>query len=100
MPRGPQPMSSVMAELMARSGFARVQSTTALEAAWQGAAGTLVGPHSRAGAIRRGKLEVTVTSSTLAQELTFQKATLLEALRKSLPNETIRDLRFRVGPIH
>lgn len=92
-------MGSVLAELMVRNGFARVQGTAALEAAWQSAAGTLLGPHTRAGAIRRGKLEVTVTSSTLAQELTFQKTTLLEALHKALPEETIRDLRFRVGPI-
>lgn len=99
MPRGPQPMNTILSELMARSGFARVRSTANLETAWQGAAGALLGPHTRAGGIRRGKLEITVTSSALAQELTFQKPTLLEALRKALPQETIRDLRFRVGPI-
>jgi hypothetical protein len=50
-------------------------------------------------AVRRGKLEILVASSTLAQELTFRKPTLLESLRKSLPDETISELRFRVGPI-
>jgi predicted nucleic acid-binding Zn ribbon protein len=99
MPRGPQPMGTILAELMARNGFARVQSTVTLEVAWQGAAGALVAPHTRVGGIRRGKLEITVASFTLAQELTFQKSTLLEVLRKSVPEETIRDVRFRVGPI-
>lgn len=100
MPRSPQQMSTILAELMARRGFARVQSTEALETAWRDAAGPSLAPHTRPGAIRRGKLEITVTSSTLAQELTFRKSTLIEALRKALPDETIRDLRFRVGPIH
>lgn len=99
MSRGPQPIVTVLSELMARCGFARVQSTLALETAWQEAVGGLLAPHTRVGAIRRGKLEITVTSSTLAQELTFQKSKLLQSLRKSLPDETLRDLRFRVGPI-
>ena len=100
MPRGPEQISTILAELMARRGFARVQSTGALEDAWREAAGDLFGPQTRVGAIRRGKLEITVTSSTLAQELTFRKRTLLETLRKSLPDQAIQDLRFRVGPIH
>jgi predicted nucleic acid-binding Zn ribbon protein len=99
MPRGPQQMGAILSELMARRGFARVQSAMALEAAWEEAAGELFGRHSRVGAIRRGKLEITVASSTLAQELTFRKPMLLDALRTSLPDETIRDLRFRVGAI-
>ena len=99
MSRGPQSMGAILTELMARRGFARIQSTAALEAAWQDAAGEVFGGHTRAGSIRRGKLEVTVANSTVAQELTFRKLALLEALRKALPDETIRDLRIRVGPI-
>jgi len=99
MPRGPQRMSTVMAELMARRGFARIQSTMALEAAWAEAAGEFVAGHSRVVAVRRGKLEILVANSTLAQELTFSKPALLESLRKALPDEKIGDLRFRVGPV-
>jgi predicted nucleic acid-binding Zn ribbon protein len=92
-------MGAILSELMARRGFARIQGTAALEAAWREAAGEALGAHTRVGAIRRGKLEVTVANSTLAQELTFRKPMLLEALRKELPEETIRDFRVRVGPI-
>ena len=38
-------------------------------------------------------------NSTLVQELSFQKPALLETLTRLLPDERIRDLRFRVGPI-
>ncbi len=99
MSRGPQAISNILAELMARRGFAGVQSAAALEAAWRDAAGPYAAEYSRAGAIRRGKLEVLVANSTLVQELSFQKASLVAALNRSLPDHGIKDLRFRVGPI-
>lgn len=98
-PRGPQRVGNVLAELMARYGIARVQSTQALEAAWRSAAGELLGQYTRVGTLRRGKLEVITANSTLVQELSFQKTSLLAALAKALPDERINDLRFRVGPI-
>ena len=99
MPRGPERIGNILAELMARRGLARVRSSAALEAAWRQAVGDLAACHSRVAGLRRGKLEVIVASSTLVQELSFQKPTILEALTKALPDEPIRGLRFRVGPI-
>jgi predicted nucleic acid-binding Zn ribbon protein len=99
MKRGPVAIQNVLSELMARRGFARVQSTEALEAAWREAAGPLVAKYTRAGQIRGGTLEVRVANSTLVQELTFQKAALLEAITKLLPDEKIKNLRFRTGTI-
>ncbi len=99
MPRGPESIGNVLAELMARRGFARLQSAAALEAAWREAAGELLGRHSRVVGVRRGKLEVIVAHSALLQELTFQKAAILKALTQALPDEPIKDLRFRVGAL-
>ncbi len=45
-------------------------------------------------------LEVFVENSTLLQELTFQKQSLLAAIAGRLPDQKIRDLKFRLGPIH
>ncbi len=94
----PRKISDVLADLMARRGYAREQSTVDLVEAWQQAAGELVARHSRVGLIRQGRLEVTVAHSALVQELTFQKVAILAQLRQSLPQENISDLRFRVGP--
>jgi len=99
MRRGPQHVSSVLAQLMARRGFARQQGAAACQEAWGRAAGPLAAEHSRAGSVRRGALEVIVANSTLLQELSFQKLHLLERLRELLPDEGIRDIRFRVGSI-
>ena len=99
MKRGPQPIADVLAELMARRGFARVQGAGACTHAWREAAGPLAAEYTRVGLVRRGKLEVTVANSTLIQELNFQKTALLKALHRLLPGENIKDLRFRLGAI-
>jgi len=99
MARGPEAIGDVLGQLMARRGFAGVRRAATCEEAWRQAAGELAAEHSRVGAVRRGTLEVLVGNSTLLQELTFQKQTLLETLGELLPDEKIRDLRFRVGAI-
>jgi predicted nucleic acid-binding Zn ribbon protein len=99
MARGPEPIGDILAELLARRGFARVKSGAALESAWREAAGELVAQYTRVGQIRRGKLEVIVAHSVLVQELTFQKSDLLVKLARLLPDERITDLRFRIGAV-
>ena len=98
-PRGPQKIGDVLAQLMARRGFARTQAAANCEAAWREAAGELAARFTRVGQVRRGKLEVTVANSTLVQELNFQKRTILRTLSKLMPDDQIRDVRFHVGPI-
>jgi predicted nucleic acid-binding Zn ribbon protein len=95
----PQKISNILAELMARRGFARVQSTEAYEQAWRDAAGPLAAKYTQVGALKRGTLEVVVANSALVQELTFQKIAILQKLAAELPDEKIRNLRFRVGTI-
>ncbi|MEN6407126.1 MAG: DUF721 domain-containing protein [Thermoguttaceae bacterium] len=97
--RGPQAIGNVLSELMARRGFARVQSAGAYEAAWREAAGLMIARYTRVGPLRRGTLEIIVANSTLVQELGFQKSQLLKNLAEQLPDEGIEELRFRVGNI-
>ena len=99
MAKGPEPISDILAQLMARRGFARVRSAEAFDSAWRKAAGEMLCQFTRPGSVRRGKLEITVANSTMVQELTFQKSQLLKTLAELLPDEKINDLRFRVGPV-
>ena len=99
MPRGPKSIGNILSELMARRGYTRVQGARAYDDAWREAAGDLVAEYTRVGSLRRGTLEVIVGNSTLVQELTFQKPTLLEQLVRLLPDEPLEDLRFRVGTL-
>lgn len=56
-------------------------------------------PPARAGQVRRGVLEVLVANSTVMQELSFEKTRLVARLAELVPEEKIRDLKFRVGTI-
>jgi predicted nucleic acid-binding Zn ribbon protein len=99
MARGPQTIGNVLSELIARSGLGRVQTAANYEVAWRDAAGLMAAKYTRPGQLRRGTLEVVVANSTLVQELGFQKIALLKSLEASLPDEKIKNLRFRVGSI-
>ncbi|MGA2619377.1 MAG: DUF721 domain-containing protein [Thermoguttaceae bacterium] len=99
MAKGPQPIADVLADLMARRGYARIRSGAAYEAAWNAAAGPLAAQYSRVGTLRRGTLEVIVANSTLIQELGFQKAAILSSLNQQLPDQPVTDVRFRLGAI-
>jgi predicted nucleic acid-binding Zn ribbon protein len=95
----PKPIGSIMAELMARRGYARLQATSTFADAWSAAAGPQLGKFSKAGNVRRGVLEVFVANSTMLQEVTFQKANLIKKLAELAPDQNISDLKFRVGNI-
>jgi predicted nucleic acid-binding Zn ribbon protein len=95
----PQPIADVLAQLMARRGYARESAAASCEAAWRAAAGTAIAKMTRPGNVRRGVLEVFVANSTLLQELGFQKIQILTRLKESHADDSIRDLRFRIGPV-
>ena len=97
--RGPERIGDVLAGLMARRGYARLDTASAFAESWEEAAGAKLAGKSRPGNVRRGVLEVMVENSAVMQELTFQKMQVLGALGRLLPDQKIRDLRFRVGQI-
>src|SRR4051794_1680969 len=95
----PRKIGDVLTQLIARRGYAREQSSAALEAAWREAAGKPLAGVTKAGNLRRGTLEVFVANNLLAQELGFRKDELIERLGQLAPNEKITTLRFRIGAI-
>ncbi len=95
----PARLGDILGELFARRGYARVQTAHLHALAWTEAAGQELARHSRAGAIKRGTLEVLIANSTLLQELTFRKHEILQKLEQLLPDQRIKNLRCRVGPV-
>lgn len=94
----PHRIADVLGELLARRGYARIQAGEAMEQAWHAAAGKMA-EQSKAGRVRRGVLEVVVANSTLLHELTFRKRELVVALARELPDQQLKDVRFRLGRI-
>ena len=92
-------MADVVSELLARRGYARAQASEDFAKIWEAAAGEMMAKYTRTGTLKRGVLEVIVAHSALVQELTFQKIAILEKLARLAPDEGIKDIRCRVGPL-
>src|SRR5688572_20275664 len=95
----PKPMRQVLSQLLAKKGYAQVQTAATCDAAWREAVGQTMAENTRAGSVRRGVLEVLVRNSATNQELAFQKTKIVKMLSKLVPEQQIRDLRCRVGTI-
>jgi predicted nucleic acid-binding Zn ribbon protein len=96
--KGPEPIGEILSRVFTARGWGRKQDRLRLERAWVDAAGPEIAPHTRPNGLRRGVLEVLVTSPVLLQELAhYHKRKLLERLRERLPGTTLTDLRFRTG---
>ena len=96
---GPKKVSEMLAVLMARRGYAQIETTEAVANAWRDIVGVAVAKDSIPGNIFRGVLEITVRNSVLLQELTFQKKQLTKKLLTALPDHKIKDLKFKIGTI-
>ena len=97
--KNPQRIADTLSTLMARRGYAQVESVGQRVEAWNAAVGSPICLHTRVGNIRRGVFEVVVDSSAVLQELTFRKKELVQKLAAALPDQQIGDLRFRIGTL-
>jgi len=95
--RRPKEIRNVIAQLVQRKGYAQVRAAGERDKAWQAAVGEPFDSLTRVAGIRRGVFEVLVANSLMMQELTFRKEELLSNLQDRLPEEGIKQLRFRLG---
>src|ERR1051325_5935317 len=96
--RDPEPIKEILARLFTAKGWGRRQARLQIERAWEEAAGVDHAEHTRVLGFRRGVLEIEVDSATLMHELVhFHKGRLLKALKRLLPSEPPREVKFRPG---
>lgn len=93
----PQPLAKALSELIALRGYARVQGDAQLQSRWAQVAGPSFARQTKAVAIRRGVLHVSVATAPLLSELAgFHRIALLEKLQTSHADLRVRDLKFRL----
>lgn len=92
-------LADILSELHARRGYSRFKENESLDEAWRAAVGVRLAKVTRVGLVRRGVLEVTAADSVSAQELQFKKEQVIAKLGETLPEQKIRDLRCKVGPV-
>lgn len=97
--RQPKMVKDVMASVMSRHGYGRVLSMERYQEALRNTIGKSLAQHVCVVGLRRGRIEIVVANSAVMQELAFLEADLLKGLATAVPDETIRDLRFRIGTV-
>src|SRR5262245_25088934 len=91
---GPENLKDILGRLFTLRGWGRRSARLHLERAWANAIEASHREQTRVLSLRRGILEVEVNDSVLLQELSsFHRRRLLEILKKSLPNENVKDLK-------
>lgn len=93
----PRRIGSIINQLMARRGYAQVQSSEDLQRSLATAVGEPLSNTVRAGNVRRGVLHIFASDSTSMQELTFMKRRILRQLQQDHPGAGITDIRMKIG---
>ena len=94
---GPTKFVQILSQLMARRGYAQVQSASEIRNLWKEIVPSRLADESYPGAIGRGKLHVTVTSSAILQELAMQEFSILAKLKQRAPHLRIKKLKMELG---
>ena len=97
--RRPKRTANIISQMMARQGYGQTQSNNELNDAWEIAVGQKFINNTKAARISCGILEVHVASSAAMNQLSFQKRQLLSAMQQQLPQNKIKDLRFKLGNV-
>lgn len=97
--RRPRKMSDMISKITARYGVGSRQSHHQIQGVFDQIVGTNMANHCRVGGLNRGVLEIQVSHPVINQQLGMRRHEIIEKLKQKLPNEKIRDLRFRSGQI-
>ena len=98
-PRSARHSATIVNQLLASRGYGQLESNNDLEAGWKEAVGTKWAGSTKVGNVRRGILDVLVSNSATLQHLTFQKKKFLAKIQNQMPQNKIKDIKFRVGKI-
>ena len=88
-----------MSRLLARRGYAQELTSNQCREVWMQTAGLEWVAHSRPTRLCCGVLEVAVRNSTVLHELSFRKKEILARICAHMPENTVQDVRFRVGEV-
>lgn len=97
--RRPKKVADLIAQLMARKGWGQATAADELQSVWHSIAATSWSQQTQLGNVRKGVLEVIVANSALLQQLEFTKQNLVASLQQRLPQNKIKDIRFRIGNV-
>lgn len=98
--RRPKKAVDILTRLMARKGYGQQMAANELQELWNQLIPADWQAQTGIGNLKQGVLEIIVTSPGLRQRLEFEKKQLLIQLQQQLPQNNIKEIRFRIGNLH
>lgn len=89
-------IGSLVSQLISRRGYAQVSANETMQQIIVAEVGEQLGTGFQVGNLRRGVLHVYAVDSVTMQELNFRKRGILQRIQRELPDNKIKDLRFRI----
>jgi hypothetical protein len=89
-------IGSIVGQLISRRGYAQVSANEAMHQLILAEVGADLGTGLQVGNLRQGVLHLYASDSATLQELNFRKRGILKRLQRELPENKIKDLRFRI----
>jgi predicted nucleic acid-binding Zn ribbon protein len=93
----PTPLGDTLREVLDRAGLGGIATSSTLCGRWAELVGPGIAAHSSPGAIKGGRLAVTVDSSAWMNQLSLLSTDLIEKVNAGLGAGTVTELRFRIG---
>jgi len=93
----PTPLGDTLREVLDRAGLGGIATSSTLSGRWAELVGPGIAAHSSPGAIKGGRLAVTVDSSAWMNQLSLLSVDLIEKINAGLGPGTVTELRFRIG---
>jgi len=93
------PLHDVLSSLFQTLGAGDRTELWKVGTLWNDTVGPLIAESTRPAAVRNDVLFVNVATSVWMQELHFMRDTILEKLNRGMEKSTLREIRFRVGPV-
>lgn len=97
--REPQAIGKILGQVIINNRYATSESNAVLEDAWAKVVDPAIAARTKPTGINRGKFEVTVAHSAIAQELSFDAVRITKQLQEAFPKTKINGVRYRVGTI-
>ena len=92
-------IGSVLRDMLKKSRLETNTSLIRVWDIWQEAVGDVIAANTRPAAFKGNLLIVNATSSSWIQQLRFLKPEILQKVNHVLGNVSVKDIKFKVGPV-
>ena len=92
-------IGSVLRDMLKKSRLETDTSLIRVWDIWQEAVGEVIAANTRPAAFKETLLIVNATSSSWLQQLRFLKPEILQKVNHVLGNASVKDIKFKVGPV-